>query len=93
LLAGHLLRLGRRGFLAATAWFFGLTSIVLQGVGAQAFGLNGAAVGLSVAYVLACLVVVVVFVQVSGRSVRELLPAPGDLAFYVGLTRRALATR
>jgi hypothetical protein len=30
-------------------------------------------------------------VQVSGRPVRELVPAPGDLAFYVGLTRRALA--
>ena len=30
LLAGHLLRIGRRGFLAATAWLFGLTSIVLQ---------------------------------------------------------------
>ena len=32
LLAGHLLRIGRRGFLAATAWLFGVTSIVLQAV-------------------------------------------------------------
>jgi hypothetical protein len=32
-------------------------------------------------------------VQLTGRSARELLPVPGDLAFYVGLTRRVLATR
>ncbi|MGI9149134.1 MAG: oligosaccharide flippase family protein [Chloroflexota bacterium] len=91
LLAGHLLRIGRRGFLAATAWIFGLTSMLLQALGAQAFGLAGAAGGLSVAYVLAMLVVLVAFVHVSGRPVRELVPAPGDLAFYVGLTRRVLA--
>ncbi|MBV9581756.1 MAG: oligosaccharide flippase family protein [Chloroflexi bacterium] len=93
LLASHLLRIGRRGFLAGVAWLFGVTSIMLQWVGSQAFGLPGAAVGLSFAYVLATLVVLVAFVQLSGRSARELLPAPGDLAFYVGLTRRALATR
>jgi O-antigen/teichoic acid export membrane protein len=93
LLASHLLRIGRRGFLAAVAWLFGVTSIALQAVGAQAFGLAGAAVGLSLAYLLATLVVLVAFVQLSGRPVRELVPAPGDLAFYVGLTRRALATR
>jgi O-antigen/teichoic acid export membrane protein len=93
LLASHLLRIGRRGFLAGVAWLFGLTSIALQAVGAQAFGLAGAAVGLSLAYLVATLVVLVAFVQLSGRPVRELVPAPGDLAFYVGLTRRALATR
>jgi O-antigen/teichoic acid export membrane protein len=93
LLASHLLRIGRRGLLAWIAWLFGVTSIALQAFGAQTFGLAGAAVGLSVAYLLATLVVLIAFVQLSGRPVRELVPAPGDLAFYVGLTRRALATR
>lgn len=93
LIASHLLRIGRRGFLAGVAWLFGVTSIALQAIGAQLFGLAGVATGLSIAYVLAAVVVLVAFVQLSGRPVRELLPAPGDLAFYVGLTRRALATR
>jgi hypothetical protein len=55
--------------------------------------LTGAAAGLSIAYVLAMIVVLIAFVHLSGRPARELLPVPGDLAFYVGLTRRALATR
>ena len=93
LVASHLLRLGRRGLLAAIAWLFGLSSILLQALGAQVFGLAGAAAGLSVAYVAATVVVLVLFVQLSGRPARELLPVPGDLAFYVGLTRRVLATR
>jgi O-antigen/teichoic acid export membrane protein len=93
LLAGHLLRIGRRGFLAATAWLFGITSIVLQTVGAQVFGLPGAAAGLSIAYVLATIVVLIAFVHLSGRPLRDLMPVPGDLAFYVGLTRRVLAPR
>jgi O-antigen/teichoic acid export membrane protein len=93
LLASHLLRIGRRGFLAWVAWLFGGVSVVLQALGAQVFGLGGAAAGLSLAYVVATGVVLVAFVQLSGRPVRELVPAPGDLAFYVGLTRRALATR
>ncbi|HEX8966685.1 MAG TPA: oligosaccharide flippase family protein [Chloroflexota bacterium] len=93
LLASHLLRIGRRSFLAIVAWFFGLTSIALQALGSHLFGLAGAAIGMSVAYVLATSVVLVAFVHSSGRPVRELLPVPGDLAFYVGLTRRALATR
>ncbi len=93
LVASHLLRLGRRGLLAAIAWLFGLSSILLQAIGAQVFGLSGAAAGLSIAYVAATVVVLVVFVQLSGRPARELLPVPGDLAFYVGLTRRVLATR
>jgi len=93
LLASHLLRIGRRGFLAATAWLFGLASIGLQAIGAQLFGLPGAAIGLSLAYVLAAIVVLVAFVRMSGRPARDLLPMPGDLAFYVGLTRRVLATR
>src|SRR5207244_11692545 len=70
LLASHLLRIGRRGFLAATAWLFGLTSIALQAAGAQIFGLPGAAVGLSLAYILATIVVLVAFVRTSGRPPR-----------------------
>jgi O-antigen/teichoic acid export membrane protein len=91
LLASHLLRIGRRGFLAVVAWLFGLVAIGLQAVGAHAFGLLGVSGGLSIAYLLATAVVLIGFVQLSGRSVRELIPAPGDLAFYVGLTRRAFA--
>jgi O-antigen/teichoic acid export membrane protein len=91
LLASHLLRIGRRGFLAVVAWLFGITSIALQAIGAQIFGVPGAAAGLSLAYVIATCVVLVRFVQMSGRPVRELLPAMADVAFYVGLTRRALA--
>ena len=72
---------------------FGATSIVLQALGAHFFGLAGAAAGLSVAYLLATCVVLVYFVQMSGLSARVLLPTPGDFAFYVGLTRRVLATR
>lgn len=93
LLAGHLLRIGRRGFLAATAWLFGLTSMLLQAFGAQGYGLAGAAAGLSMAYVLAAIVVLIAFVHFSGRPLRDLVPVPGDLAFYVGLTRRVLAPR
>jgi O-antigen/teichoic acid export membrane protein len=93
LLASHLLRIGRRGLLAATAWLFGLASIALQAFGAHAFGLAGAAAGLSVSYVIATIIVLVAFVHLSGRSARELVPVPGDVAFYVGLTRRVLATR
>ena len=48
---------------------------------------------MSLAYLLATVVVLVAFVRTSGRPARDLLPVPGDLAFYVGLTRRALATR
>jgi hypothetical protein len=48
-------------------------------------GLTGAAAGLSIAYVVATLVVLVAFVRLSGRSARELVPMPGDLAFYQGI--------
>ena len=88
LLASHLLRLGRRTFLAFTAWFFGLVSIGLQALGVQLFGLPGAAAGLSLAYLLATGVVVVEFVRVSGHATRELVPSLGDLAFYVDLVRQ-----
>jgi O-antigen/teichoic acid export membrane protein len=92
LLAGHLLRIGRRRLLAVVAWVFGLTSVALQAAGSASLGLLGATLGLSVAYVLASAVVLVVFVRLSGHSARDLVPAPGDLAFYAGLTRRVLAT-
>jgi hypothetical protein len=35
--------------------------------------------------------VLVGFLRSSGRPWRDLMPAPADFAFYVGLTRRALA--
>jgi O-antigen/teichoic acid export membrane protein len=93
LVASHLLRIGRRGLLGVTAWLFGVTSIVLQAIGIHLFGLPGAAAGLSLAYILATLVVLVAFVKVSGLSARfVLVPTLQDLAYYVGLTRRALAT-
>ena len=92
LLASHLLRIGRRGFLAATACLFGAVSVCLQAAGVQAMGIVGAALGLSLAYVLATVVVLVGYCRASGRSWRELLPMSGDVAFYVGLTRRAPAT-
>src|SRR5207244_203157 len=79
LLASHLLRIGRRGFLAVTAWVFGLTSIGLQALGALLFGLPGAAAGLSAAYVLAMIVVLVAFGRASGQPFSELLPMPRDL--------------
>jgi O-antigen/teichoic acid export membrane protein len=93
LLAGHLLRIGRRGLLAVIAWLFGLTSVALQAMGSATLGVIGATLGLSLAYLLASAVVLVAFVRLSGHSARDLLPAPGDLAFYAGLTRRVLATR
>jgi O-antigen/teichoic acid export membrane protein len=93
LLASHLLRIGRRGFLAKVAWLFGALSIGLQAVGAQAFGLAGASAALSLAYILAMVVVLVVFVQLSRQPLRELIPRPNDLTFYVDLARSALARR
>ncbi len=91
LLAGHLLRVGQRGFLAATAWLFAVVSIALQAVLIKVVGLNGAALGLTVGYVVAAAVVLAGFLRASGRDARELVPVSSDLAFYVGLTRRALA--
>jgi hypothetical protein len=38
-------------------------------------------------------VVLTAFLRLSGCSLRELVPAPADLAFYVGLTRRVWAFR
>jgi hypothetical protein len=90
LLAGHLLRIGRRGFLASNSWLFAASSMAFQALGAQTLGLAGAAVGLSLAYLLACGVVLVAFARSSGRPVRELVPVAGDLGFYVDLTRRLL---
>lgn len=91
LLAGHLLRIGRRGLLAANSWLFAIAALILQAIGAQALGLPGAAGGLSLAYVLGACVATVAFVRLSGHAVRELVPVPSDLAFYVRLTRGVLA--
>jgi O-antigen/teichoic acid export membrane protein len=87
LLASHLLRVGRRGVLAAVAWTFAVASIGLQVAGAQALGLAGAAAGLSLAYLLAAGLVVAVFLRLSRRGPRELLPGADELGFYVGLVR------
>ena len=70
-----------------------MTSIGLQAAGIGTLGLAGAALGLTVAYLLAAAVIVVAFARLSGRPARELVPVPSDLWFYVGLTRRALAPR
>jgi O-antigen/teichoic acid export membrane protein len=91
LVASHLLRIGRRGLLAVIAWIFCIVSIALQAIGAQLFGLLGAASGLTVAYLLSAVIVSLAFARLSRHSVRELLPTPSDLAFYVGLGRRVLA--
>ena len=85
LVAGHLLRIGQRGLLAANSWLFAIAAIVLQAIGAQTLGLAGAAAGLSVAYVLGAGVATLAFVRLSGISARELVPAPSDLSFYRGL--------
>jgi O-antigen/teichoic acid export membrane protein len=87
LLASHLLRIGRRGVLAAVAWAFALASIVLQAFGAQALGPVGAAAGLSLAYLVGAGLVAFVFVRLTGRSPRDLVPGAGELAFYVDLAR------
>jgi O-antigen/teichoic acid export membrane protein len=91
LIASHLLRIGRRGLLAANSWLFALAAVFLQTIGAHALGLAGAAAGLSLAYLLGACVATVAFLRLSGRSARELVPAPADLAFYVRLTRGVLA--
>lgn len=93
LVAGYLLRVGRRGLLAIVAWVFGCLAIALQAAFTTTLGVVGAAVGLSLAYVVAMIVVVIAFRRISGRSVRELVPSADDIAFYVGLTRRVLAAR
>jgi len=92
LLAGHMLRVGQRGFLGLIACVFAAVSIVLQLLGIQTLGLAGAAIGLTLAYLVATSIVLVGFLRASGMHWRELMPAPADFAFYVGLTRRALAT-
>jgi O-antigen/teichoic acid export membrane protein len=96
LLASHLLRLGQRTFLAMNAWVFAALSVGLQAAGAQFFGIFGAAAGLSAAYVVASLVVVVAFLRSTHQPLRELIPAPRDLDFYVRLLQprpKTVATR
>jgi O-antigen/teichoic acid export membrane protein len=92
LVAGHLLRIGRRGLLAANSWLFAVAAILLQAIGAQALGLVGAAAGLSLAYLLGAGVATVAFVRLSGRPVRELVPAASDLSFYHDLARGVLSS-
>jgi O-antigen/teichoic acid export membrane protein len=87
LVAGHLLRIGQRGLLAANSWLFAVVAIALQAIGAQTLGLAGAAAGLSVAYLLGAGVATLAFVRLSGIPARTLLPGPSDLGFYYGLAR------
>ncbi len=91
-MAGHLLRIGQRGLLAANSWLFAVAAIVLQAVGAQTLGLVGAAAGLSLAYLIGAGVATLAFVRLSGLSPRALLPDPSDLGFYYGLARGVLSS-
>ena len=69
-----------------------MVSIALQAALAPSLGLAGAAAGLTLAYVVACGAVLFCFLRLSGQSARDVVPSVGDVAFYVGLTRRMLAT-
>jgi O-antigen/teichoic acid export membrane protein len=91
LLAGHLLRLGRRGILAVSSLTFAVASIGLQLLGTQLLGLAGAAIGLSLAYLLSAGVVLLAFVRLSGRDARELLPGNHDVRVYPALARRLIS--
>jgi O-antigen/teichoic acid export membrane protein len=92
LVAGHLLRIGRRGLLAANSWLFAVAAVLLQAIGAQTLGLAGAAAGLTLAYLLGAGVATVAFLHLGGRSARELVPSPSDLGVYVQLTRGMLSS-
>jgi O-antigen/teichoic acid export membrane protein len=92
LVAGHLLRIGRRGLLAANSWLFAVAAILLQAIGAQTLGLSGAAIGLTLAYLLGGGVASVAFLRLSHTPARELLPAASDLTFYVHLMRGLVAS-
>jgi O-antigen/teichoic acid export membrane protein len=92
LVAGHLLRIGRRGLLAANSWLFAVAAIGLQVIGAQTLGLAGAAAGLSLAYAIGAGVATLAFLRLSGLSPRTLVPAASDLSFYSGLARAVLSS-
>jgi O-antigen/teichoic acid export membrane protein len=93
LLASHLLRIGRRGILAAIAWAFAGTAMALQAVGAQTLGPGGAAAGLTVAYLLGAVLVTAAFVRLTGRTLRDLVPGGAEVAFYVDLVRGGVRSR
>jgi O-antigen/teichoic acid export membrane protein len=90
-LAGsHLLRAGWRGSLAWSSWAFAVGSLLFQGVGAAAAGVEGAALGLSAGYVVMAATVVGPFWKLTGRGPLDLLPGRGELRFYLGLARYGL---
>ena len=93
LLASHLLRIGRRGILAGIAWAFAAVAVLLQTLGVETLGLAGAAAGLSLAYLLGAGLVALAFVRLSGRALRDLLPGPAEVAFYVDLVRAGARSR
>lgn len=92
LLAGHLLRVGRRRVLAFSSGVFALASVLLQWLGITLYGAAGAAAGLSLAYGLMATIVVLAFVHTVGGSVGDLLPRAADVAAYRGLLGRAPAS-
>lgn len=93
LVGGYLLRVGQRGVLAVAAWAFAVAAVVLQGVGASIGGLNGAAVGLSIAYALATWIVLDAFARMTGRSRLSVLPRPSDLREYQRLVQGTFRPR
>ncbi len=93
LLAGHLLRVGRRGVLALSSWAFAMASIALQALGAHLGGLVGASAGMSVAYFVGLAIVAVAFCRESGVPASGLLPGSSEVAYYVDLSRRILRVR
>lgn len=93
LLAGQLLRMGRRRTLAVTSTVLALGSVSFQWVGALAAGAPGAAAGLSLAYACSAVLVLAAFVRLTGRPARTLLPGLDEVRFYRGLTSAVLAGR
>lgn len=88
LLAGHLLRVGRRRDLALSSGAFAVASVLFQWLGITLYGAAGAAAGLSLAYGLMAAIVLAAFLNAAGGSIGDLLPRPADLAAYRGVLRR-----
>ena len=87
LLAGYLLRIGHRRTLALSSLVLAVVSVSLQAAGAHYAGAEGAALGLTIAYVASAAVVVNAFVRATGGSLADVLPRPADLAVYADLLR------
>jgi O-antigen/teichoic acid export membrane protein len=92
LLAGFLLRVGHRRTLAISSCVLAVASVGLQGLGARYGGVNGAAFGLSLAYLCASAIVTSAFLRGSALPLREILPAPSDLGVYLQVGRHLAAS-